>query len=304
MRRRILATIVLVTTVAVLAVVHPGRARDPQPHPARRSARAAARGGDRRQRGDRRPARSTSMRCRADRQRPRPRAVRRPAVDWWLVTGPTLADRTVSSSPSRATFAEGYIGDDLVAAVPVARQPVRSRPRGPHRRARSESRGRVRAVAGRCWQLSRVAIVAAAARRPAGCSRDGSAVRSRNCNGSPGALGDGPFDGSRRPTGHRRARRPARGRSTTRGRGSPSCSRRERAFSSHVSHQLRTPVAAMRVAIETELTAPRPDALGGAPREPRRARSAGVDDHQPARAGAPRRRDGEDRRPARLRVGS
>jgi signal transduction histidine kinase len=35
--------------------------------------------------------------------------------------------------------------------------------------------------------------------------------------------------------------------------------RRERSFSSHVSHQLRTPVAAMRVAIETEQTAPRPD---------------------------------------------
>jgi signal transduction histidine kinase len=35
--------------------------------------------------------------------------------------------------------------------------------------------------------------------------------------------------------------------------------RRERSFSSHVSHQLRTPVAAMRVAIETELAAPRQD---------------------------------------------
>lgn len=34
---------------------------------------------------------------------------------------------------------------------------------------------------------------------------------------------------------------------------------RERSFSSQVSHQLRTPVAAMRVAIETELTVPRPD---------------------------------------------
>jgi signal transduction histidine kinase len=35
--------------------------------------------------------------------------------------------------------------------------------------------------------------------------------------------------------------------------------RRERSFSSHVSHQLRTPVAALRVAVETELTAPRDD---------------------------------------------
>jgi len=35
--------------------------------------------------------------------------------------------------------------------------------------------------------------------------------------------------------------------------------RRERSFSSHVSHQLRTPVAAMRVAIEAELAVPRPD---------------------------------------------
>lgn len=35
--------------------------------------------------------------------------------------------------------------------------------------------------------------------------------------------------------------------------------RRERSFSSHVSHQLRTPVAALRIAVETELAAPRPD---------------------------------------------
>jgi signal transduction histidine kinase len=34
---------------------------------------------------------------------------------------------------------------------------------------------------------------------------------------------------------------------------------RERSFSSQVSHQLRTPVAAMRVAVETELDAPRDD---------------------------------------------
>lgn len=36
--------------------------------------------------------------------------------------------------------------------------------------------------------------------------------------------------------------------------------RRERSFSSHVAHQLRTPVAAMRVAVEAELDSPRPDA--------------------------------------------
>lgn len=36
--------------------------------------------------------------------------------------------------------------------------------------------------------------------------------------------------------------------------------RRERSFSSHVAHQLRTPVAAMRVALEAELQTPRPDA--------------------------------------------
>ncbi len=35
---------------------------------------------------------------------------------------------------------------------------------------------------------------------------------------------------------------------------------RERSFSSHVAHQLRTPVAAMRVAVEAELASPRPDA--------------------------------------------
>ena len=34
---------------------------------------------------------------------------------------------------------------------------------------------------------------------------------------------------------------------------------RERAFSSHVAHQLRTPVAAMRIAVEAELDRPRDD---------------------------------------------
>ena len=44
---------------------------------------------------------------------------------------------------------------------------------------------------------------------------------------------------------------------------------RERSFSSQVSHQLRTPVAAMRVAVETELGRATPGPIGRAPREPR-----------------------------------
>ena len=63
-----------------------------------------------------------------------------------------------------------------------------------------------------------------------------------------------------------RPRRPASARSTSSAPRSTDAGarirellRRERSFSSHVSHQLRTPVAAMRVAIETELAAPRDD---------------------------------------------
>ena len=63
----------------------------------------------------------------------------------------------------------------------------------------------------------------------------------------------------------------------------PRAAARERSFSSHVSHQLRTPVAAMRVAIEAELDRPRDDHAGAA-REPRSARPPRVDDREHAGA--------------------
>ena len=65
-------------------------------------------------------------------------------------------------------------------------------------------------------------------------------------------------DPTRRPRrlGDRRARRARRGADRAGGR-IRELLRRERSFSSQVSHQLRTPVAAMRVAIETELDTPR-----------------------------------------------
>ncbi len=73
-----------------------------------------------------------------------------------------------------------------------------------------------------------------------------------------GAIGDGRFDGPSTPTGIAELDELARTLDDSRSRIAELLGR-ERAFSSHVSHQLRTPVAAMRVAIETELTAPRPD---------------------------------------------
>ena len=170
--------------------------------------------------------------------------------------GPAQADDVVRDG-LEGTFAEGYVGGDLVAAVPVRpgadgpglvvriREPARRERRAGARERAAAGRGRRRRPARRRRHRR-------AAGPPAEPSRRG-----------PPASGP-PSSGGTRP-GRRRHRRGSAS-STSWAPRWPSAGdrirellQRERSFSSHVAHQLRTPVAAMRVAVEAELDTPRPD---------------------------------------------
>jgi signal transduction histidine kinase len=169
--------------------------------------------------------------------------------------GPTTADGIAGLAVS-GTFAEGYVGGDLVVAVPS--RPSKTGPglvvriREPG--AESEHRMLVRLV----WLgTAAVGVIGAAgvvgwllARR---LSRPLENLRDRA--GELGQLADvGPptFTGVAEIDQLSIAMTDAAARIRE-------LLRRERSFSSNVSHQLRTPVAALRIAIEAELDAPRPD---------------------------------------------
>ena len=169
--------------------------------------------------------------------------------------GPEIGDRPVVLAID-GSFAEGYIGDELVAAVPLRAGPLGVdlvvRISGPRR----ESHDRIVNALARLAAVALAIIAAAAlvgwllARRLSRPIEELQRVA--------GAIGDGRFDGTSTPTGIAELDELARTLDDSRSRIAELLGR-ERAFSSHVSHQLRTPVATMRVAIETELTAPRPD---------------------------------------------
>lgn len=169
--------------------------------------------------------------------------------------GPAIGDRPVALAIG-GSFAEGYIGDALVAAVPLRAGPLGVDLVVRISEPRRESHDRIVSALARLAAVALVIIAAAAlvgwllARRLSRPIEELQRVA--------GAIGDGQFDGSSTPTGIAELDELARTLDDSRSRISELLGR-ERAFSSHVSHQLRTPVAAMRVAIETELTAPRPD---------------------------------------------
>ena len=169
--------------------------------------------------------------------------------------GPDLGDRPVELA-IQGSFAEGYIGDDLVAAVPLRASPFGVDLVVRIGEPRSESRARVVSALVRLAAVA-LAIVAAAALAGWLLARRLSRPI-EELQRVAGAIGDGKFDGTSTPTGIAELDGLARTLDDSRSRIAELLGR-ERAFSSHVSHQLRTPVAAMRVAIETELTAPRPD---------------------------------------------
>jgi signal transduction histidine kinase len=171
-------------------------------------------------------------------------------------SGPRLGDRVVARVLETGAPEEGYVDGDLVAAFPVDNGPAGTqlivRIRAPH----GESDARVRdavlllgaagiaiiAVAGLIG-----ALLARRLSRPVEHLREAATTIGRDGAGPPPApTGISELDelGAALTDASNRIRE---------------LLRRERSFSSHVSHQLRTPVAAMRVAIEAELDAPRSD---------------------------------------------
>lgn len=169
--------------------------------------------------------------------------------------GPAAADAVVRVALGGES-AEGPIDGDLVAAAPV-----RYGPSGPELAVRiseptSESAARVRRSV-LLLGLAAVAVLAIAGivgallarrlSRPLERLRQRAATIGRDDAGpAPAHSGIGEIDELGDAL-------------TDAGARIQELLRRERSFSSHVSHQLRTPVAAMRVAIETELAAPRED---------------------------------------------
>jgi signal transduction histidine kinase len=169
-------------------------------------------------------------------------------------SGPPIADDPVRQALTGLPD-EAYVGDELVAAAPLHRGAevvgaVRVN------EPRSESDGRVRRSV-LLLGLAGVAIIAVAGligallarrlSRPVERLRGWASTIGRDDTGPPPAkTGISELDelGTALTDAGDRIRE---------------LLRRERSFSSHVSHQLRTPVAAMRVAIEAELDAPRPD---------------------------------------------
>ncbi len=169
--------------------------------------------------------------------------------------GPDRADAVVTEA-LHGTLTEGYVSGDLVAAAPV---PMSSDATGDVLRLlepRSVSAGRIRHALvllgseAALAVLGAVVIGAVLARR---LTRPLDHLRSRVAS-----LGDTDVTIQHTPTGVAEVDQLG----TTLEHASARIEellRRERAFSSHVSHQLRTPVAALRVAVEAELAAPRPD---------------------------------------------
>jgi signal transduction histidine kinase len=171
-------------------------------------------------------------------------------------SGPELPDPVVASALTSGAPDEDYVDGDLVAAFPVDNRPQGEllvvRVRAPH----GESDARVREAV-LLLGAAGIAIIAVAGligallarrlSRPVERLREAASTIGREGAGPPPApTGISELDelGAALDDASNRIRE---------------LLRRERSFSSHVSHQLRTPVAAMRVAIEAELDAPRSD---------------------------------------------
>ena len=151
----------------------------------------------------------------------------------------------------RGSFAEGYVGDDVVAVVPI-----RLRADGSSLAIRIEAPRAGYADALVLLGLGAAAIIAIASavavwlarrlNRPIEELRCWAAAEHDQRSDPPPPTGVPELDALREAL-------------LDRGERIEELLRRERSFSSHVSHQLRTPVAALRVAVETELAAPRAD---------------------------------------------
>ncbi len=169
--------------------------------------------------------------------------------------GPETADPIVRTG-TRGVFAEGYVDGDLVAAVPV-----RAGPGGPElvvriREPRAESQRRIvgsfallglAAVSVLALAFVVGALLARRLSRPVEELSAWATSLGRDADRAPpGPSGIAELDELSASL-------------TLASEQIGELLQRERSFSSHVAHQLRTPVAAMRVAVEAELHSPRPD---------------------------------------------
>ncbi len=178
------------------------------------------------------------------------------SVDGRLLVGngPAIPDRIVELALN-GNFAEGYVDGDLVAAVPVsataAHPPlvVRVEEPGGESRTRFLRSLALLAVAG-CAIIAVAAgvgvWVSARLNRPIEGLTVWAASRPPSDVPPPDETGIEEIDSLRTALVDDRVR-------------IDELLARERSFSSQVSHQLRTPVAAMRVAVEAEIEAPRAD---------------------------------------------
>ena len=170
-------------------------------------------------------------------------------------TGPAVPDRIVQLAIN-GNFAEGYVDGDLVAAVPVsatpAHPPLVVRIEEPSTESRTRYLRSLALLAGAGLAIIAVAgaigvWVARRLNRPIDELTEWARSRPRRDVPPPEPTGVDELDSLRAALVDNHTR-------------IEELLARERSFSSQVSHQLRTPVAAMRVAVETELAAPRPDA--------------------------------------------
>jgi signal transduction histidine kinase len=170
--------------------------------------------------------------------------------------GPSTADAVVRDSAS-GVFAEGLVDGDLVAAVPL-----RPGPAGPElvvriREPRQASERRV---------VESVVLLGVAALAIVAVAAFVGALLARRLSRPIEELGEWATSLGRRahqppppPSGIAEIDELSASLTTAHER-IQELLQRERSFSSHVAHQLRTPVTAMRVTVEAELDAPRPDA--------------------------------------------
>lgn len=164
--------------------------------------------------------------------------------------GPEPPDAIVRAG-LRGAFAEGYVDDDVVAVVPIRLEPDGTSLAVRIEAPRAEFIDRLLLLALIAALI--VAIAAASAlwlarrlNRPIQQLRRWAATDDEQGGEPPAPTSVPELDALRDVLLARRER-------------IDELLRRERSFSSHVSHQLRTPVAALRVAVETELAAPRAD---------------------------------------------
>jgi signal transduction histidine kinase len=173
-----------------------------------------------------------------------------------LVTGdgPAVAD-TVVAATADGRVHDGVVGGERVVAMPLRGE---QQPAGAVRAA--EPRGEVRSRALRTWlAMAGLGALAVAVAGAAGALLARRLTRPvRRLRDASVRLGQGDFAGTAPHSGIAELDEAAGALSAT-ARRLGTVVERERAFAADASHQLRTPLASLRLAVENELADPRPD---------------------------------------------